>query len=227
MKRILRSAIGKVTNMVNSARVKGHTKYFCIGRNKTGTTSLKKAFEDLGYVVGNQKAAELLYDKYFFEDDFEPILRYCATAAVFQDVPFSYFKILPYLDERFPDSKYILTIRDNTDQWYQSLSKFHSKLFGKNGQIPSYEDLQDATYVRKGFMTRAIEAHGTSKADPYNKAIMCAHYEKHNSDVLDYFKDRQEDLLVLNLSQENSYESFVNFVGVNSPYSAFPWENKT
>ncbi|MGR9087962.1 MAG: hypothetical protein ACU841_12930, partial [Gammaproteobacteria bacterium] len=33
---------------INKYRVRNKTKYFCIGRNKTGTTSLKKAFEDLG-----------------------------------------------------------------------------------------------------------------------------------------------------------------------------------
>jgi hypothetical protein len=30
--------------------VKGRTKYFCIGRNKTGTTSIGKAFSDLDFV---------------------------------------------------------------------------------------------------------------------------------------------------------------------------------
>ena len=33
----------------------GKVKYFCIGRNKTGTTSLKAAFEMLSYPVGNQR----------------------------------------------------------------------------------------------------------------------------------------------------------------------------
>jgi hypothetical protein len=30
-------------------------KIFCIGLFKTGTTSLKKAFQDLGYTVGDQR----------------------------------------------------------------------------------------------------------------------------------------------------------------------------
>jgi hypothetical protein len=227
MERFLRGTLRKVTDAISSIRVKNQPKYFCVGRNKTGTTSLKQAFEDLGYIVGHQRTAEQLYDKHFFKDDFDPILKYCKTGQVFQDVPFSYFKTLPHLDKHFPDSKYILTIRDDADQWYQSITKFHSKLFGRNGQIPTYEDLQNATYVRKGLMTRTVEAHGTTKADPYNKTIMCAHYEKHNSDVLEYFKDRQEDLLVINLSQEGAYKSFIDFLGVESPYSDFPWENKT
>jgi hypothetical protein len=227
MRRILRSTVRKVVDLANSSHVKKQTKYFCIGRNKTGTTSLKKAFEDLGYIVGDQRTAEHLYDKHFFKENFEPILKYCETAAVFQDVPFSYFKLLPYLDERFPASKYVLTIRDDTEQWYQSITRFHAKRFGNNGTTPSYVDLQNATYVRKGFMTRTIEAHGTTKADPYNRSIMCSHYEKHNADVLEYFKNRPDDLLVINLSQAHAYLDFVSFLGVNSPHTSFPWENQT
>lgn len=212
---------------INCYRVKGRTKYFCIGRNKTGTTSLAKAFKDLGFVVGNQRKAEALYDEFFFTNDFLPIIKYCQTAEVFQDVPFSYFKTLEYIDKEYPRSKFILTIRNDSDQWYDSITKFHAKSFGKGGRIPTTEDLADASYVRKGFMKNIMKAHGTCSDDPYNKEIMCAHYEKHNADVLAYFKDRPDDLLIINLSEEFSYQRFVEFIGLNSPYENFPWENRT
>lgn len=76
-------------------------------------------------------------------------------------------------------------------------------------------------------MTNTMRAHGTSNEDPYNKEIMCAHYEKHNADVMEYFKDRKDDLLVINLSDSGAYQKFVEFIGVDSAYSDFPWENKT
>ena len=213
--------------IINNRKVKGRTKYFCIGRNKTGTTSLAKAFKQLGFILGDQREAEYLYDEFFSKSNFLPIIKYCQAAEVFQDVPFSYFKTLKYIDEAYPGSKFILTVRDNSDQWYNSITKFHKKLFGKGERVPTTKDLAEASYVRKGFAQNAMKDHGTSIEDPYNKKIMCAHYEKHNADVLAYFKDRPNDLLIINLSDESAYQKFVVFIGIDSPYKDFPWENKT
>lgn len=204
----------------------GKTKYFCIGRNKTGTTSLKKAFEDLGFVVGNQRSAELLTDRYYFSTDFAPIIEYCRTAQVFQDVPFSYPETFKYLDKAYPKSRFILTVRDNADQWYESISRFHAKFFG-SGQVPTADDLLNADYVKKGFAYNTVRIHGTSDDDPYNREIMVEHYTRHNQSVIDYFKDRPSDLLVINLAEQSAYSRFVDFIGVQSPFAEFPWENKT
>lgn len=209
------------------AKLKNEQKYFCIGRNKTGTTSLKFAFKRLGYSVGNQRIAEILCDKYYFEDKFEPIIKYCRTAEVFQDVPFSYPKTYRYLDDYYPNSKFILTIRDSPEQWYNSLVKFHSKKFGKNGNVPTVEDLKNAVYIRKGFLYNTVKVHGTPDEDPYNKEIMMNHYKEYNESVINYFKDRLKDLLVINLGEKDSYQKFEDFLNIDSQYNDFPWVNKT
>lgn len=121
----------KVIDWRNAYNVRCKTKFFCIGRNKTGTTSLMKAFEDLGFIVGDQHAAEVLYDQYFFKNEFEPIVAYCKSAEVFQDVPFSYLNTLRHIDKAYPGSKFILTVRDDAEQWYRSITRFHAKSFGK------------------------------------------------------------------------------------------------
>lgn len=228
MRSIFKRIIKKLKLEASSYKVQHKTKYFCVGRNKTGTTSLKKAFIDLGFIVGDQTVAEELYDLYFFQDNFDKIISYCKTAEVFQDVPFSYFKTVPYIDKSYPNSKFILTIRDDAEQWYNSITRFHSKLFGKNGRIPNVEDLKDAKYLRKGFMYNTIKAHGTNDQDPYNKQIMISHYNKHNRDVIDYFKNRPNDLIIINLSAEGAFKRFADFIGVECTIdSNFPWENKT
>ncbi|MBW7470489.1 sulfotransferase [Marinobacter sp. F4218] len=216
-----------ITSVRNRYRAAGKVKYFCIGRNKTGTTSLKRAFEDLGFPVGDQRTAEILTGKYYFEGDFQPIIGFCRSAQVFQDVPFSYPETYKHLDEAFPGSKFILTVRDTPDQWYQSLTRFHSKMFGKNGNLPTTAELKLAPYVWPGFMYNVVRIHGTPEDDPYNKDIMVQHYKKYNDDVLKYFKGRPEDLLVINLAEPRSYDKFVEFLGVDSPYHDFPWENQT
>lgn len=208
-------------------RIRNNTKYFCIGRNKTGTTSLHKAFEELGFIVGYQLEAELLMDDYF-KNNYKRIIEYCKKAEVFQDVPFSMQDTYKILDKEFPNSKFILTIRDNSNQWYNSLTKFHAKFFG-NGNIPTWEDLKNGEHVYKGWIYKNIlNQYGlTEKDNPYEKDVLISHYEKYNQDVLNYFKDRPNDLLVINLSEKFSYLKFCNFIGVVPKRDTFPWENKT
>lgn len=204
-----------------------NTKYFCIGRNKTGTTSLKKAFSDLGFKIGNQRVAEMLILEYA-RANFELIIKYCKTAQVFQDVPFSFPDTYRHLDKAFPGSKFILTIRDSPEQWYKSLVNFHSRLFG-GGQIPTAEQLKNASYVWKGWMWLSNRInYNTPEDDIYNKDILIQHYKDHNNRVLEYFKDRPNDLLVLNLAEKGAYQKFLNFIGMShSPHDDFPWINKT
>jgi len=216
-----------VKKLAHRWSIRGKTKYFCIGRNKTGTTSLEQAFKDLGYTVGDQLKAETLANTYYFDGVFEPIVNYCKDAQVFQDAPFSFPDTYKILDAAYPGSKFILTIRDDAEQWYQSLIRFHSKLFA-NGAIPSAEDLRKADHKIKNYIFNSVvRLHGTPEDDPYNKEIMIKHYLDHNEQVMNYFKYRPADLLVINMSQTDSYQQFIDFLGVNSPFDAFPWKNKT
>ena len=227
---LFKSPIKNLKNIIKtrnqSFMVKDKTKYFCIGRNKTGTTSLKKSFEDLGFFVGDQTAAELLTHKYYFESKFDEIIEYCKTAQVFQDVPFSYPETFKHLDKAYPGSKFILTVRNDANQWYRSLTRFHSKLLSSE-LPPTVEDLLNATYIKKGFMYDVVRLHLTSDSDPYNKNIMTKHYNLFNQSVKEYFKDRPNDLLVINLEDKGSYSKFTKFIKTQSPFSDFPWENKT
>ena len=65
-------------------------KIFCIGLNKTGTTSLGLFFEKAGFNVAKQHEGELLLRSYI-NRDFKEITKYVTKSkySVFQDVPFS------------------------------------------------------------------------------------------------------------------------------------------
>lgn len=187
---------------------------------------MAKALKDLGVIVAKQRPAELLIHDWS-RRDFRRILRFCHTAQAFQDIPFS----LPYtfqaLDVRFPGSKFILTIRNNPDQWYHSLISFHSKLFGR-GKVPDYDDLKKATYVYPGRMLEANRAiYQTPDDDLYNKEIMINHYNFHNQSVMEYFRHRPNDLLVINLAEKGAYAKFCEFIGKPCTREEFPWEKRT
>jgi len=208
------------------ARCAWKQKIFCIGRNKTGTTSLAKALKDLGVIVAEQRPAELLIHDWS-KRDFRRIFRFCQTAQAFQDIPFS----LPYtfqaLDMRFPGSKFILTMRGSPEQWYNSLVNFHTKLFGR-GKIPDYDDLKSATYIYRGWMFETNRAiYGTPENDLYNKEILINHYNFHNKSVVEYFHHRPNDLLVINMAEKGAYAKFCKFIGKPCTKEEFPWENRT
>lgn len=201
-------------------------KIFCIGFNKTGTTSLEKALKDFGYKMGNQREGELLFDDWI-QRDFSSLERLCNKADAFQDAPFSLPFTFTYLDQKYPRSKFILTIRDTSDVWYESLVSFHGKLWGKNS-TPTKQDLLDADYLYKGYAYKSMKfIFNTPDDDLYNKEMLVNSYNNHNKLVKEYFIHRPHDLLILNLSEKNSYLKLCEFLEKKPMYNDFPWENKT
>ena len=217
-------------NFINRIRTllkKDSTKVFGIGRNKTGTTSLMAAMKQMGYVIGDQRTAELLFDDWA-NNNYDPIIKYCRTAEFFQDVPFSLPETYKVLDKEFPGSKFILTIRDSPEQWYNSLIRFHAKLWGKNGRIPTKEDLMNAQLIYKGSPWKSNRnLYNTPVDDPYKKDVLIEHYTNYNNEVKTYFKDKPEDLLVLNVSKKGAMKKLADFLNKEALSDEFPWENKT
>lgn len=207
--------------------IKKKQKVFCIGLNKTGTTSLKKEMQEQGFVVGNQKKAEKLFNMWL-KKDYTSIINHCKTADFFQDIPFSHPEVYIILDKAFPNSKFILTVRDTPEEWYSSVVRFHTKLWGKNDNIPTADDLRKAKYIKKGFPYRIRHSlYKLPDNDMYNKEAMINHYNRHNSSVINYFDSRRESLLVINIKEQKSYNDFCNFLNLNKIKNSFPWENKT
>ncbi len=218
--------MGYTAKEYRKLKLRNKKKIFCIGMNKTGTTSLEKAFKDLGFITGNQRRAELLLTDYI-NGNFNKIIDYCKTAEVFQDFPFSFPETYKYLDEAFPGSKFILSLRGNAEEWYASLTGFHARMFG-NGKIPSANDLKNANYINKGWAWKAVNIlFHSPDDDPYNKEMLIKKYNDYNTEVINYFSGRSEDLLVLNLADKTAYKKFCIFLKIDSPFYDFPWQNKT
>lgn len=187
-------------------------KVFCIGRNKTGTTSLAAALKNLGYRVGKQRDAELLMEDWG-QRNFRRLIQYCHSADAFQDAPFSCDYTFQAVDAAFPGSKFILSVRDSPEQWYQSLTRFHFSRQGK-GRLPTPEDLKNDPYVHEGWLWRVKElVFGPEEDTLYDEEIYKAHYIRHNERVQDYFRYRSNDLLILNLADLNSMKLLCEFLG--------------
>jgi hypothetical protein len=198
-------------------------KVFCIGFGKTGTTSLGQALRDLGYRLGDQHQGELLLP-YYLARNFRPILEFCLTADAFQDAPFCYPFIYIALDQNFPKAKFILSVRDDPEQWYRSLVRFHGNSFAR-GRIPAKADLLAAEYSYPGYVWDSFRAAFHSpETDLYDKSTLISHYDSHNSSVRSYFRPKP-NLLEINLSEKGAYGKFCDFLGKEPVVENFPWLN--
>jgi lysyl-tRNA synthetase class I len=118
----------------------------------------------------------------------------------FQDNPWPI--IYKELDEKYPNSKFILTVRDS-ESWLVSQVKH----FGR----------------KKTPMRKWIYGVGCPKG---NETIYIERFKNHNKEVLEYFKNRPEDLLTMDLAKEGGWEKLCIFLVKNIQTTTFPHENK-
>ena len=193
-------------------------KIFCIGQNKTGTTSIGKTLEKFGFKLSNQRKGELLITEYI-DGKYENIIKYCKSADKFQDIPFSKPDLYNILDKEFEDAKFILTIRTDTKQWYSSLYNYHNYLFYKKNKKTKITktDMINISYVYKGWLYNIFKnIYKTPDDDLYNEEILYKFYEKYNNDVIEYFKNKPDKLLVINLENKEDFFKLKEFLNLDN-----------
>lgn len=206
-------------------------KIFCIGMNKTGTTSLKYLFEKEGIKTTKQADFEKLTAKYYRKGRIEHILRIIDTInpnidVFFQDIPFAVPGFWRYLVARYPDAKFVLSVRDSADQYYKSLINFHRK--GWQIDINDVEQLKQVPYIEQGFSYRfLVEILGCPPDEPYNKEYLTGLYDKHEREVESFFTEYMPDRFIkINLSNSD-FKTFNDFIGLDFKSTEFPHRNAT
>lgn len=202
------------------------TKTFCIGFNKTGTTSLEKFMSIHGFRCGDQRRGELLMTDYT-EGRWQGLKDLVDSADFFQDLPFSAPGTFRVLDETYPGSRFILTLRDSPEQWYRSLVEFHRRVFGRGERIPTRRDLETADYRYPGFAWQVNRAlYDSPSEDPYRREDLIAAYENHRREVLAHFRGRK-NLLTLEISDPKAVDKLADFLNIEPRLETMPWLNKT
>jgi len=203
------------------------TKVFGIGLNKTGTTSLEAAFMRLGLRPGPHRVFERHFEN-FINGNLEPFFRDVDKYEAFRDVPFSLPDAYRVIFAQFPSARYVLTIRDSFDQWFASLTRFHTHLFGTRGDIPTTSELANATYVHTGWILRVMQIGlRTPLHRPYDADWLRHVYNTHTSNVIKFFSDKPESLLVLNPAQADAYSTLARFLNAPASRDSFPHLMKT
>ena len=175
----------------------GLDKIFCIGFQKTATSSMGRALEALGYrVCGAVGLKEPRLEDNIRRIAFDIVPSYDA----FQDNPWPI--LFRELDRQWPNSRFILTTRDENN-WIRSV-------------VRHFDSQPHA-------MQQWIYGVGYPKG---NEPIFIERYRKHNSDVADYFRDRPKDLLVLDIEENELWKPICDFLSLDVPRTEFPHANK-
>ena len=180
-------------------------KIFGLGLPKSGTTTLHRALEILGYSSihnpGDSATARQLRN-----GDYNLSILEHYDAVMDNPIP----AVFAQLDECWPGSKFILTIRP-IEEWLKS-----SKNAGFNQKYATPK------------VGSTVEFHNTLLfgCNGFCESRYKWVYESHHSLVLDYFTGAKADqLLILDLGKKASWHELCEFLGVQVPDQPFPHAN--
>jgi hypothetical protein len=178
-------------------------KVFGIGWAKTGTKTLGACFKQLGYKHQSRRL-DLVLD--ISKGDITKAISLAQKKESFEDWP--WIILYKELDRYFPNSKFILTIRE------------------KNNWIRSYRNL----LVSEGKPTKKIlEIRRFLYELPFPQVTdeqLINRYMRHNKEVNQYFKYRQNQLLIVDWEKGHGWKELCDFLGVNIPKKDFPHANR-
>ena len=195
------------------------SKIFGVGLSRTGTTSLTSALNILGY-------KSIHYPDYYLDKDFKiKIQDYeLEKYETLTDVPVAY--LFRELDALYPGSKFILTIRDEKT-WLESVSKFFTRPEGNSSKGFFVDFLRCLKPKNKKWRSNYLLRRAVYGSFKYNNDLYLKRYRKHNQEVINYFKGREDDFIVVNiLAENNKWEKICNFLNINEPKEEFPHNNK-
>lgn len=112
-----------------------------------------------------------------------------------------------FLDKRFPGYKFILTVRDLTS-WLRSASAWDGR-------------------TKPGPYRRQASRYALYKSWYYDEYSFMQGYYEHCAKVLAYFKDRREDLLIMNIANGEGWEKLCPFLEKDIPDIPFPHTHRT
>jgi hypothetical protein len=118
----------------------------------------------------------------------------------------------PHFDELYPGSKFILTIRDK-QSWLNSCGK----LWGDPGAPLPLPDTGSLARCFGHFIDLIV--YGSFR---FNERRWSYVFDRHADSVKSYFRDRPDDLLVIDFTKNEGWEPLCRFLGKEPPDQPFP-----
>ncbi len=173
-------------------------KVFGIGLSKTGTTSLDRALEILGFQsVHYPDASAMLAGRF-------GVLDACEAAC---DISVSAF--FAELDRAFPGSLFVLTTRD-MDAWLGSMRRHYSRRRPEHAGKPE-QQIFELVYG----------------AELFDEALFRGAHERHSRAVREHFAGRPGSLLECDICAGEQWGPLCEFLGLPEPDAPFPHLNQS
>lgn len=202
---IAKKVIKKIVSRLMLLRPVSHSKVFGIGLPKTGTTTLGYCFNQFGFRHRSYSMDLAVQVK---RNELENVLAEAEKYETFEDWP--WFSIYRELDQRFPNSKFILTLRKDTETYVASLRKHHAR-----------QGIKKEDFVKPSWWD---DVFGFAP-DQWDYLKSAQRYERHNREVLEYFRDRTNDLLVVCWENSDGWDKLSKFLNKPCPDEPFPHLN--
>lgn len=207
---------------------KSWNKCFGIGDQKSGTTTLNALMMLMGFNCAPQRDAAITTLPPIIKGDYRAISNFAHHYDFFQDIPFCNGLNFVALDALFPNSKFIYTYRD-PNKWYESWVNFYTGKFGCTPKELSKSILRENEFTRQNFRVDIFEKYWLTKASVsqeglpeasiswdlfFDKEYFIEKFISRQQQVLNYFLNRPNDLLVIDLTKEESIEKIRDFLGM-------------
>ena len=180
------------------------TRIFGIGWHGTATRSLATALRELGYSCAHWESptwAKRVIEEIDRTGKSRALDPYYAAC----DAPIC--MVYPQLDKAYPGSKFILTLRD-PETWGVSMQRKWQ------AERENWRQDGGSDFVH-------FRMYGQTDCD-LNRWIQA--YRIHNERVLDYFRDRPDDLLIMDMSAGAGWPQLCRFLEIPTPSSLYPHE---
>lgn len=174
---------------------------FCIGLNKTGTSSFHEAMQILGFDSLHWGGTKIAKKVRRAIDAGAPLLSNLSRRHdAFSDIG-SLSRRFVLLDSQYPGSRFVLTVRP-VDEWLDSRRR----------------------HVERN-MERSAEGSYNGTFLEIDEPAWREEWKQHLDRVHSYFGDR-DDFLEIDITRSQSWEPFCRLLDVDIPGEAFPWENR-
>ncbi len=174
-------------------------KVFGIGLNKTGTKTLGECMRIFGL---RNKSFDLGLLRLWYNGEKERIIQASLNYDSFEDWPWPL--LYKEFDRYYPDAKFILTTRNDTETWFDSLCR-HAVRTGPTEarkMVYGYFNPQENPEIHKSF------------------------YERHNMMVREYFSKQPTKLLEICWGKTDSWDTLCTFLNMPIPQVPIPYLNK-
>jgi hypothetical protein len=178
---------------------------FCVGLNRTGTSTFGDACRILGFSRLGWEQSEDSFPSHFrlkawWRDNIDALIDEARRYDALEDLPWPL--VYRQMAEAFPQAKFALTVRASTEKWLASqISHVADK--GQYG------------------MHRRIYGSADPAKDP---DLYCAYYERHNDEVREYFAGSGR-FVELCWERGDGWPELCGLLGVPTPDVPLPHSN--